>query len=59
MSNATYYNIPEAAATSMSADMDVAASAFWAYPDAAWQAAFEYEWLESHGYKEAAEKAAQ
>ena len=51
---ASYYNIPETAAKKMSADMDAAAKAFWAYPDAEWQAAFEAEWLDSHGYPEAA-----
>jgi len=53
MSNASYYNIPETAAEEMSAEMDASAKAFWAYPNAAWQAAFEAGWLESHGYREA------
>ena len=56
MSNASYYNIPEKISAEMSAEMDVAAKAFWAYPDADWQASFEAEWLEGHGYNEAAAK---
>jgi len=59
MSYASYYNIPETAAKKMEAEMDAAAKAFWAYPDAAWQAAFQAEWLESHGYLEAAALAEQ
>ena len=59
MSNASYYNIPETAAKKMSAEMDASAKAFWAYPDADWQAAFEADWLESHGYREAAALAEQ
>jgi hypothetical protein len=58
-SYARYYGIPETAALKMAAEMDTAAKAFWAYPDAAWQAAFQAEWLESHGYREAAAKARQ
>lgn len=31
----------------MKADTDAAANAFWAYPDAACQAAFQADWLQS------------
>lgn len=58
MSNASYYNIPETAAAEMSADMDSAAAEFWAYPGQEWQIEFERQWLSSHGYTEAAERAA-
>lgn len=54
MSNASYYNIPEIVAEKMAAEMDASAKTFWAYPDANWQAVFEADWLESHGYQEAA-----
>ncbi len=50
MSNATYYNIPAAAAAQMASDMDAAAKGFWAYPGSEWQSAFEAEWLEANGY---------
>lgn len=34
--------------SAMKAAQDLEAAAFWAYPDAAWQAAFQADWLQDH-----------
>lgn len=56
--NAKFYNLPMEVIASMEADKDAAAAAFWAYPDEAWQLAFEESWLRERGHIAAAEKAA-
>lgn len=34
----------------MISDQNAAASAFWAYPDAEWQAIFQAKWLTDRGF---------
>ena len=57
--NAAFYDLPVEVVANMDADMDAAAAAFWAYPDEAWQYAFEEEWLRERGHAKAAAKAAE
>lgn len=59
MKMSNFYNIPQAEFSAMSADMDAAASAFWAYPGEGWQLAFEEQWLRERGHIAAAAKAAE
>lgn len=57
MSNASFYNIPEAAGVEMARAMDKAAKYFYSYPDEEWQLGFEADWLFLQGFLEASAKA--
>ncbi len=57
--NAAFYNLTEAVIAEMEAAKDAAAASFWAYPNQAWQLAFEENWLRDRGHHAAADKAAE